>query len=84
MTHMYLEEKLDGELGHFKLQRRHDRIGYNQALSPFIALNASQDDIVSVRSGMTSNINMPGRTTPPLLAQIKSAQSLRGYNSTEN
>ena len=83
MTHMYLQEKLDGELGHFKLTRRHDRIGYNQAMSPFIAVGGSHDDMISMRSGITSN-NMPGHTTPPLLATIKSAQSLRGYNSAVN
>ena len=39
---MYLQEKLDGDLGKFKLKRRHDRIGYNSALSPFIVMSGSQ------------------------------------------
>ena len=55
-------------------------------MSPFIALNASHDDTQSVQSGLTSNMIVTGRTTPPLLAQIKSANSLatRGYNSASN
>lgn len=28
-THMYLQEKLDGDLATFKLQKKYDRMGYN-------------------------------------------------------
>ena len=75
MTHMYLQEKLDGALGNFKLTRRHDRIGYNQAMSPFLAINNSHDDLRSLNSGANSYLPM---------ATIKSSQSLRGYNSALN
>ena len=37
---MYLQEKLDGRLGNFKLLRRHDRVGYNQAMTPFVVLGS--------------------------------------------
>ena len=37
---MCLQEKLDGELGNFKLRRRHDRIGYNKVMTPFIQMSS--------------------------------------------
>ena len=36
---MVPQEKFEGELGQFKLQRRFDKIGYNQVMSPFINQN---------------------------------------------
>ena len=63
---MYLQEKLDGQLGNFKLQRRHDRIGYNQVMSPFIEIG-QPNTMRSVKSS-----GKPHLTQPPPLANIKS------------
>ena len=41
ISSMCLQEKLDGDLGKFKLQRRHDRIGYNKVMTPFIQVSSS-------------------------------------------
>ena len=69
-THMYLQEKLDGRLGHFKLQRRHDRVGYNQALTPFVALG-SEDGSSPYNSSQRLH-----QTSSKVLATVKT-----GYNS---
>lgn len=70
MTHMYLQEKLDGELGNFKLQRRNDRVGYNAAMSPFIALNTSAEDLTNVRSGNNENNKPDVNRASPLSALL--------------